>query len=126
MVSSEEATSSWRQGELSGFIEPALATSIDKVPSGGRWDPRIKFDGYRVQVHLVNEAVKVFARRGYDWTNRFRKVADDVWHIPAGSRSLTAKLSYPPPMAPPTPRCCRTNSRGSRARSFWSRSICFI
>jgi ATP-dependent DNA ligase len=35
-----------------GFIEPALAASIDKVPSGSRWIHEIKFDGYRVQVHI--------------------------------------------------------------------------
>ncbi len=35
-----------------GFIEPELATSIEKVPSGERWIHEIKFDGYRVQVHL--------------------------------------------------------------------------
>ena len=29
-----------------GFIEPALAISIDKVPSGERWVHEIKFDGY--------------------------------------------------------------------------------
>ena len=40
------------QGPLPGFIEPALATSIEKVPSGERWLHEIKFDGYRVQVHL--------------------------------------------------------------------------
>ena len=45
-----------------GFIEPALATSVEKVPSGARWIHEIKFDGYRVQVHLANEAVKVFTR----------------------------------------------------------------
>jgi hypothetical protein len=28
-----------------GFIEPALATSIDKVPKGERWIHEIKFDG---------------------------------------------------------------------------------
>jgi len=33
-----------------GFIEPSLATSIDKVPAGERWIHEIKFDGYRVQV----------------------------------------------------------------------------
>jgi bifunctional non-homologous end joining protein LigD len=42
-----------------GFIEPALASAIDKVPSGERWLHEIKFDGYRVQVHLANEAVKI-------------------------------------------------------------------
>ena len=55
------------------FIEPALATLIEKVPSGARWIHEIKFDGYRVQVHLANEAVKVFTRRGHDWTHRFTR-----------------------------------------------------
>jgi len=41
-----------------GFIEPALATSVEKVPSGARWIHEIKFDGYRVQVHLRDAAVK--------------------------------------------------------------------
>jgi hypothetical protein len=45
-----------------GFIEPSLATSIDKVPAGERWIHEIKFDGYRVQVHLRDAAVKVFTR----------------------------------------------------------------
>jgi bifunctional non-homologous end joining protein LigD len=47
-----------------GFAEPALATWIDKVPSGDRWIHEIKFDGYRVQLHIHNDAIKVFTRRG--------------------------------------------------------------
>jgi bifunctional non-homologous end joining protein LigD len=47
-----------------GFIEPALATSVDKVPSGAGWIHEVKFDGYRVQVHLRDATVKVFTRRG--------------------------------------------------------------
>jgi hypothetical protein len=78
-----------------GFVEPALATSIEKVPSGDRWIHEIKFDGYRVQVHLVNEAVKVFTRRGNDWTKRFRKVADDAWHISAGSAIVDGEIVVP-------------------------------
>ncbi len=61
-----------------GFIEPALATSIERVPSGERWIHEIKFDGYRVQLHLANEAVRIFTRRGHDWTKRFKKVADEA------------------------------------------------
>ena len=78
-----------------GFIEPALATSIEKVPSGERWIHEIKFDGYRVQVHLANEAVKVFTRRGHDWTNRFRKIAHDAWHINAGSAIIDGEVVVP-------------------------------
>ena len=49
-----------------GFVEPALATSTDKVPSGERWIDEIKFDGYRVQLHIHNDAIKVLTRRGKD------------------------------------------------------------
>ncbi|MBP0112822.1 non-homologous end-joining DNA ligase [Bradyrhizobium vignae] len=78
-----------------GFVEPALASSIEKVPSGARWIHEIKFDGYRVQVHLANEAVKVFTRRGHDWTNRFKKIADDAWHIKAGSAIVDGEVVVP-------------------------------
>jgi ATP-dependent DNA ligase len=52
-----------------GFIEPALATMVDKPVGGDRWVHEIKFDGYRVQVHLIHGEAKVFTRRGHDWTN---------------------------------------------------------
>lgn len=78
-----------------GFVEPALASSIGKVPSGDRWIHEIKFDGYRVQVHLANAAVKVFTRRGHDWTNRLRKVADDAWHVGAGSAIIDGEIVVP-------------------------------
>jgi bifunctional non-homologous end joining protein LigD len=78
-----------------GFVEPALATSIGKVPSGERWIHEIKFDGYRVQVHLANESVKVFTRRGHDWTNPFKKIANDAWHIPAGSAIIDGEVVVP-------------------------------
>ena len=78
-----------------GFIEPALATSIDKVPSGDRWIHEIKFDGYRVQVHLANTEVKVLTRRGHDWTHRFKKIASDAWHIGAGSAIIDGEVVAP-------------------------------
>jgi len=78
-----------------GFIEPALATSIAKVPNGERWVHEIKFDGYRVQVHLRDAAVKVFTRRGNDWTHRFRKIAGDAWHINAGSAIIDGEVVVP-------------------------------
>ena len=65
------------------------------MPSGDRWIHEIKFDGYRVQVHLANEAVKVFTRRGNDWTNRFQKIADDAWHISAGSAIIDGEVVVP-------------------------------
>ncbi|MFG3598269.1 non-homologous end-joining DNA ligase [Bradyrhizobium sp. RDI18] len=78
-----------------GFVEPALAASIEKVPGDERWVHEIKFDGYRVQVHLRDGAVKVFTRRGHDWTKRFRKIADDAWHIAAGTAIIDGEVVVP-------------------------------
>jgi bifunctional non-homologous end joining protein LigD len=78
-----------------GFIEPALATSIEKVPSGDRWIHEIKFDGYRVQVHLANETAKIFTRRGHDWTHRFKKVAHDAWRIKVSSAVVDGEIVVP-------------------------------
>ena len=80
---------------LPGFIEPALASSIEKVPSGDRWIHEIKFDGYRVQVHLANEAAKIFTRRGHDWTHRFKKVAHDAWPIKVSSAVVDGEIVVP-------------------------------
>jgi hypothetical protein len=71
------------------FVEPALASSIEKVPSGSRWIHEIKFDGYRVQVHLHNETVRVFIRRGHDWTKRFKKVGALIELGPTAMIELT-------------------------------------
>ena len=78
-----------------GFIEPALATSIDKVPKGARWIHEIKFDGYRVQLHLVNESTTVFTRNGIDWTRRFKKIADEAFLINASSAILDGEVVVP-------------------------------
>jgi bifunctional non-homologous end joining protein LigD len=78
-----------------GFIEPALATSIEKVPSGERWIHEIKFDGYRVQLHIANDDIKIFTRRGLDWTKRFKKIAGDAYLINAGSAIIDGEVVVP-------------------------------
>jgi bifunctional non-homologous end joining protein LigD len=78
-----------------GFIPPALATKIDKVPGGDRWIHEIKFDGYRVQLHIANDDIKVFTRRGHDWTKRFRKIAADAYLINAGSAIIDGEVVVP-------------------------------
>jgi bifunctional non-homologous end joining protein LigD len=78
-----------------GFVEPALATSIDKVPSGERCIHEIKFDGYRVQLRIANDDIKVLTRRGNDWTRRFRKIAGDAYLINAGSAIIDGEVVVP-------------------------------
>jgi bifunctional non-homologous end joining protein LigD len=78
-----------------GFVEPALASSIEKVPTGKRWLHEIKFDGYRVQLHVANQDIKVFTRNGHDWTKRFKKVADAAFLINASSAIIDGEIVVP-------------------------------
>jgi bifunctional non-homologous end joining protein LigD len=48
-----------------------------------------------VQLRLANEAVKIYTRRGHDWTRRLKKVADDGWHIGAGSAIIDGEVVVP-------------------------------
>ena len=58
---------------MPGFIQPQLATLKARAPSGN-WLHEIKYDGYRVQVHLSGGKVKVFTRNGHNWTKRFASI----------------------------------------------------
>ena len=89
----KETGSHRHQGDTSrASSNPRSRPPSRRSPSGDRWLHEIKFDGYRVQVHLANEAVKVFTRRGNDWTKRFRKIADDAWHVSAGSAIIDGEV----------------------------------
>ena len=60
---------------MPGFIKPQPATLKSRAPKGDQWLHEIKYDGYRVQVHLNRGRKKVFTRNGLDWTKRFTEIA---------------------------------------------------
>jgi bifunctional non-homologous end joining protein LigD len=63
------------KSEMPGFIKPQLATLRARAPKGDQWLHEIKFDGYRVQIHLNKGKRKVYTRNGLDWTKRFSVIA---------------------------------------------------
>jgi ATP-dependent DNA ligase len=54
-----------------GFVEPCIPSLAHKPPSGPDWVHEVKHDGYRLIVRRDGEAVRLFTRRGYDWTERY-------------------------------------------------------
>ncbi len=57
------------------FIPPCLATLTRQAPEGEQWVHEIKFDGYRLQAHIDQGKVRIYTRRGLDWTERFSSIA---------------------------------------------------
>lgn len=63
-----------RGGRLS-FIPPLMPTLVDKPPEGDGWIHEVKFDGYRSQIIRDAGGVRIYTRRGLDWTSKYRDLA---------------------------------------------------
>ena len=61
-----------------GFVPPCIPTRAAKPPAGPDWVHEIKHDGYRLQVRRDGDAVRLFTRRGFDWSARYPIVATAV------------------------------------------------
>lgn len=55
---------------------------VAKPPIGDRWVHEIKFDGYRVQIHVLGGATTIFTRNGLDWTGKFPELAAECAALP--------------------------------------------
>jgi bifunctional non-homologous end joining protein LigD len=56
-------------------IEPCLAKLASNPPQGDEWSYEIKWDGYRLAVHVEPSGVRIITRGGHDWTHRFPGIA---------------------------------------------------
>jgi bifunctional non-homologous end joining protein LigD len=71
-----------------GYIPPCIPTRAYKVPSGAGWVHEIKHDGYRLQVRREGDVVRLFTRRGYDWSGRYPAIAVTATLLRARSFTL--------------------------------------
>jgi bifunctional non-homologous end joining protein LigD len=53
----------------------SVASLRSKPPAGDNWFHEIKYDGYRLQIHLDKGRVTIRTRTGLDWTKRFSAIA---------------------------------------------------
>ncbi len=59
-------------------VEPCVATLVDEPPKGSDWAFEIKWDGYRLAVHVEAGEVRAITRGGYDWTKKFGAIVDEA------------------------------------------------
>jgi bifunctional non-homologous end joining protein LigD len=64
-----------RRIRIDGFVDPCIPILAAKPPSGPGWVHEIKHDGYRLIVRRDGETVRLFTRRGSDWTERYPAIA---------------------------------------------------
>ena len=68
-----------------------LAKDLFKVPS--KQATEVKIDGFRVQVHRKDDAVKIFTESGHEITKQIPKVVESAKSVPAKSFILDAEAT---------------------------------
>ncbi|PDT82478.1 non-homologous end-joining DNA ligase [Sinorhizobium sp. BJ1] len=55
-------------------VDPCIAMLVDKPPKGPEWAFEVKWDGYRLALHIEPDRIRIITRGGYDWTHRFPSI----------------------------------------------------
>lgn len=63
-------------------VEPCLALLSSEVPTSSDWSYEVKWDGYRLAIHIDRGKVRIITRGGHDWTNRFPTIAFEAAGLP--------------------------------------------
>ncbi|MBY5319182.1 non-homologous end-joining DNA ligase [Rhizobium leguminosarum] len=69
-------------------IEPCLALLKAKPPKGDDWVYEIKWDGYRLSVHVEPTGIRILTRGGHNWTDRFPAIKQAALWLPVGTAIL--------------------------------------
>ena len=64
------------------FVAPELCTPVERPPNGEGWCHEIKFDGYRVQLRVEHGEATLKTRKGLDWTDKFKAIANEGRALP--------------------------------------------
>ncbi len=63
-------------------MAPQLATLTKSPPRGGAWLYEIKFDGYRILAKIRGGEVRIYTRKGNDWTDKLPELAGELARLP--------------------------------------------
>jgi bifunctional non-homologous end joining protein LigD len=81
-----------RKAALPERLAPQLATLVARPPAGGDWVCENKFDGYRILARIERGRVRLFTRRGLDWTAKMASLADEVAKLGLDSAWLDGEI----------------------------------
>ncbi|MEX0707410.1 MAG: DNA ligase D [Woeseia sp.] len=81
-----------RRRTLPESFAPQLATLAETAPDGDDWVHEIKFDGYRMIVHVGQRKARLLTRNGHDWTGRFEAQAKALGTLAARDAILDGEM----------------------------------
>lgn len=77
---------------LPDFVEPQLATLVDRAPAGEGWVHEMKLDGYRILARVADGAARLYSRNGKEWTSNFPAIARAAARLPVNNAWLDGEV----------------------------------
>jgi bifunctional non-homologous end joining protein LigD len=77
-----------------GFIQPCLPTASDRPRTGPEWVHEIKHDGYRLMARRAGDRVRLFTRRGYEWSDRYPRIVRAMRALKATSALIDGEAVW--------------------------------
>ena len=81
-----------RAAPLPATLQPQLATLVSAVPAGDIWLHELKYDGYRILAHIDGRNIRLFTRRGNDWSDRFPAAVRALAELNLGTAILDGEM----------------------------------
>src|SRR3954468_11127115 len=78
---------------MSADYQPQLATLVKAPPDGDGWLHEIKYDGYRIGCVIRGGTVRLWSRRGNDWTRRFPEITRAALKLRVRSALLDGEVA---------------------------------
>ena len=75
------------------FIQPGRPTVAKQPPRGEGWVHELKHDGYRLQIHVRDRRVRLYAMNAADWTRRYPRIVEHAARI-KGSAIIDAEVVW--------------------------------
>jgi bifunctional non-homologous end joining protein LigD len=63
------------------FIPPLPSYHRQAAPIGPGWAHELKHDGYRLQLHVRENRVRLYTVNGADWTKRYPRIVEEAKRI---------------------------------------------
>ena len=62
------------------------------MPAGVDWQHEVKFDGFRVQAHIIGKTVELYSRNGSKFSRRFPRLASVLGELPTRSAIIDGEI----------------------------------
>jgi bifunctional non-homologous end joining protein LigD len=82
-----------RRAALPKFVQPQLATLVERPPDGDGWLHELKHDGYRILARVEHRRAQLFSRNARDWTEKFPTVAEALGRLPVEEAILDGEVT---------------------------------